>query len=79
MTPYDVILAYEGWVEAEEYRQKQENLRTREVAYQVYLNRNLKKGHKHMSITKFWPIEDKDKIYPTKDERMQKYSKLNAN
>lgn len=73
MTPYEVNLAYEGWLENEEMVQKMENYRAREIAYTVYQSIPLKKGHSHVSIDRFWPIDTKVKELPSKEERMKIY------
>lgn len=73
-TPYEVILAYEGWSEVEKQREDAHMMRTRVLGYLVYSSIP-EKGRKK-SIDSWWPLGDK-KI-PTKVDRLKKYEKLNG-
>jgi len=78
MTPYEVILAYEGFSEHRGKELEQFWYMTRRLEYRAYLSTDIGKK-KHISIEKYWPDwnEEAKKVnIPSKAERMRRYEKL---
>jgi hypothetical protein len=75
MTPYEVSLAYQEYLNVEERKGRNDTYRARMIAYTVYCNIPMKRGER-MSMGKFWPIDEGDVDTRSKEERKEQYKWL---